>query len=99
RLLVEGGEDELLQGAEAAGSPQPLALLRGLGGLRFARKARRDGEDLWLEPEQTDAVGADELDDLGDLLIVPQQVDLVEHDDDLFPPAADLGHELPLTLG
>ncbi len=31
--------------------------------------------------------------------LVPQQVDLVHDQDDLFPPLADLRHELPFALG
>ena len=71
----------------------------GIALLRAQRQTRADRKDLGAEPEQPARVVGDERANLLDLRLRFENVDLVDDDDDLLAPAADLLEKRALGFG
>ena len=91
--LVQRFADGMLQGLEAARGPQLRLAVPGAQG-----KPRADGKHFGCNPEQTPRRVAHECQDFVQLGVVLEDVDLVDHDDDLFAPVADRLQECPFRF-
>ena len=91
---VERGGDVVLERLEAAAAPGRRVAL-----LAAQRQPRADRKDLGAETEQRAGVVGDEGPHRLDVARGLEDVDLVDDDDDLLAPAADLLQERALGLG
>jgi hypothetical protein len=66
---------------------------------RAQRETGADRKDLWTEPKQRSCVVGDERANLFDLCVALENVDLIDHDDDLLAPPADLFEKRALGFG
>ena len=84
--------------SEECDAPAPLSLFPHSSQFRFQREAGADRKDRRRNPEQLMGVLAHEFQYLPLLRLRGQQLDLVDHDNDLFAPIPDLLQEGALRL-
>jgi len=93
--LIQRGEDVALELGKARRGERGLVT----GHLRRQRLACRHDEQLRHDVEEGAEVVADKRPDRVHVVLRVEQVDLVDHHDDLLAPFADLREELALALG